>query len=87
VLSTKNFTGTAPLPDPVPTFAQSRSNGYIRMRMQGTTPPVPKFRRMDRLPDPPPSGLVKKGDPEWRVRQPTKDELMSGGRRVLSTTG
>ena len=32
----------------------------------------------------PPSGLVKKGVPEWRVRQPTRAELMSGGRPLMT---
>jgi hypothetical protein len=52
MLSTKNFTRRAPVPKPKPdpepgpmfepTFAQSRSNGYIRIRRQGSKPTEPE---------------------------------------------
>ena len=48
---------TVVIAEPVPTIAQSRSNGYIRLRRQDTKPTEP--------------------EPEWRVRQPTKAELMA----------
>jgi hypothetical protein len=45
----------------------------------------PKFTRGDRLLAQPPSGLVKKDSPEWRIRQPTRAELMSGGRPLMTS--
>src|SRR3984893_15569616 len=73
VLSTKHFTRTAPIPKPKSQlepasefdqpFTPPSSNGYVRIRLQSPAPPEPpKFRRMDRLPEPPPSKLVKKED-------------------------
>jgi hypothetical protein len=65
VLSTKNFTRTAPLPEPKPepepeveppSFAQSRSNGYIRIRLQGA---------------------VRQPEPEPFIRPPSRSQLMS----------
>jgi hypothetical protein len=41
------------------------------------TPP-PRFVRGDRLPDPPRSGLVKKGDAEPFIKPPSRAKLMVG---------
>jgi hypothetical protein len=66
--------------------------GTMRLNVVVTTPNF-DIRKDDPPPRPPRPRFVRGDDPapqpepEWHVRQPTKQELMSGGRRVLSTTG
>jgi len=103
VLSTKHFTRRAPIPKPNPepepqfdqTFAQSRSNGYIRMRRGGDkSPPAaapvpPKYRSKGRprkyVPESKPSATLQpaRSANGSSIRPPSRLELMSGGRPVL----